>query len=129
MAVVALRAAGSGSSIWKGKGASLQLVAAASSARAGGCCEARHGGGGGGGQQKAHQHQSAGHPQPPSGSGKAKKSPAAAPLGNPPGPVEGIDAKSYLWARYHEMKRLVHGEGCAYGRGSGPGLPLLRLFA
>ncbi|XP_060095911.1 5'-nucleotidase domain-containing protein 2 [Heteronotia binoei] len=126
MAAVAVKAACS--SLWKGSGASLQLVAASSS-HSGGCSKASPCGGGSGaaelgnghvgcGQQKAHQHQSAGYSsQPPSVSSKAKKSAgpghaaaktATALLGSQPSPVEGIDTKSYLWARYHEMKRLVN---------------------
>ncbi|XP_053153490.1 5'-nucleotidase domain-containing protein 2 isoform X2 [Hemicordylus capensis] len=127
MAAVGLKAASSG--IWKGGGASLQLVAAAASSHSR-CSKASYCGEGSGtgegrlgcGQQKAHQHQSAGHSQPPSSSvsGKAKRAAesgghaaaaAAATtthLGNQPSPIEGIDPKSYLWARYHEMKKLVY---------------------
>ncbi|XP_048347071.1 5'-nucleotidase domain-containing protein 2 isoform X2 [Sphaerodactylus townsendi] len=121
MAAFALKAANSG--VWKGSGASnLQLVVAASSHSR--CSQASHGGGGSGaveggsrpvgcGQQKAHHHHhhAAGHPQPPSGSSGAKKSAApghAATTTAAAPPVEGIDTKSYLWTRYHEMKKLVY---------------------
>ncbi|XP_061473968.1 5'-nucleotidase domain-containing protein 2 isoform X2 [Rhineura floridana] len=123
MAAVGLKAAsgGGGGGIWKSGGVSLQLVAAVSSNHS---CSSSSGRSSGSGDrrldcchQRAHQHQSAGHSQPPSFNAKSKRagdsSHAAAaatlPLGSQqPSPVEGIDTKSYLWARYHEMKRLVY---------------------
>lgn len=114
MAAVGFKAAGSG--LWKGNGAGLQLAAAVfcqscSSAASSGPGEGRRAGWG---QQRA-QHQSAGQSPPQSVPGRARRaaepSPAAgSPLSSQPSPAEGADTKSYLWARYHEMKKLVYGK-------------------
>ncbi|XP_032996586.1 5'-nucleotidase domain-containing protein 2 isoform X2 [Lacerta agilis] len=109
MAAAGLKAAGG--SVWKSGGVGLQLVAAAASTHS---CASKGSvdGRAGCSQPRAHQHQSAGHspPPPPSLNGKVKRAgdsshAATAPLGSP---VEGVDTKSYLWARYHEMKKLVY---------------------
>ncbi|XP_073208547.1 5'-nucleotidase domain-containing protein 2 isoform X2 [Lepidochelys kempii] len=112
MAAVGFKTAGSG--LWKGNGAGLQLAAAVfcqscSSAASSGPGEGRRAGWG---QQRA-QHQSAGQSPPQSVPGRARRaaepSPAAgSPLSSQPSPAEGADTKSYLWARYHEMKKLVY---------------------
>lgn len=99
---------------WKGAGASLQLVVALTSHS---CREAPPGCA----QQKTRQHHSTGHCPPPAPASASKARRAAEPSqaataaasssGHQTGPVEGVvDPKSYLWARYQEMKKLVYGK-------------------
>lgn len=61
------------------------------------------------------------------GHGQPREQHPAAPgrVGSQPVPAEGADTKSYLWARYHEMKKLVYGKGAAT---SCRGRPLLTFF-
>ncbi|XP_061314354.1 5'-nucleotidase domain-containing protein 2 isoform X2 [Pezoporus flaviventris] len=53
------------------------------------------------------------HGQPrdhhPAGPGRARRGAEPGPaVGSQPVPAEGADIKTYLWARYHEMKKLVY---------------------
>ncbi|XP_064374775.1 5'-nucleotidase domain-containing protein 2 isoform X2 [Dromaius novaehollandiae] len=50
-----------------------------------------------------------GHGQPPAVPGRARRHAEPGPAaGSQPVPAEGADTKTYLWARYHEMKKLVY---------------------
>ncbi|XP_059572072.1 5'-nucleotidase domain-containing protein 2 isoform X2 [Alligator mississippiensis] len=65
------------------------------------------------GGRRRGAHQSAGRSQPPAVPGRVRKAAepgpaAAASPSSAPGPAEAADTKSYLWARYHEMKKLVY---------------------
>ncbi|XP_070793142.1 5'-nucleotidase domain-containing protein 2 [Pituophis catenifer annectens] len=119
MAAAGLKAASSG--IWKSVGI-LQLMVPVSSHSS--CCCYYTGSDAGSGRvgcrhQWTHQPQSEEHCLPPRGSssigGKAKRTADVGPAvtaaslgGHQPSSIEGIDTKSYLWARYHEMKKLVY---------------------
>lgn len=53
-----------------------------------------------------------GQPREPAGSGgRARRGAEPGPIaGSQPAAAEGADTRSYLWARYHEMKKLVYGK-------------------
>lgn len=121
MAAAGLKAASSG--IWKSVGI-LQLMVPVSSHSS--CCCYYTGSDAGSGRvgcrhQWTHQPQPEEHCLPLPGSssigGKAKRTADAGPAviaaslgGHQPSSIEGIDTKSYLWAKYHEMKKLVYGK-------------------
>lgn len=86
----------------RGGGAAPRLLAVALS-----CQSCRHKATGDGG----HGHPREQHPATP---GR---------VGGQPVPAEGADTKTYLWARYHEMKKLVYGKGAATSILPGPTFP------
>lgn len=52
-----------------------------------------------------------GQPREPLPGGRARRGAEPGPAaGGQPAPSEGADTRSYLWARYHEMKKLVYGK-------------------
>ena len=52
-----------------------------------------------------------GQPREPLPGGRARRGAEPGPVaGGQPAPSEGADTRSYLWARYHEMKKLVYGK-------------------
>lgn len=77
------------------------------------------------GGRRRGAHQSAGRSQPPAVPGRVRKAAepgpaAAASPSSAPGPAEAADTKSYLWARYHEMKKLVYGKSRAAASRASP---------
>ncbi|XP_040425183.1 5'-nucleotidase domain-containing protein 2 [Cygnus olor] len=50
-----------------------------------------------------------GQPREPAAGGRARRGAEPGPAaGSQPAAAEGADTRSYLWARYHEMKKLVY---------------------
>lgn len=87
----------------RGGGAAPRLLAVAVSCHG---CRARSGSGPADGGH--------GQPREPLPGGRARRGAEPGPVaGGQPAPSEGADTRSYLWARYHEMKKLVYGKGRA----------------
>lgn len=93
----------------RGGGAAPRLLAVAVSCQS---CRPRASqcpGDGGHGQPKDQQ---------PAAPGRARRGAEPGPAaGSQPLPAEGADTKTYLWARYHEMKKLVYGKSRSGRRG------------